>query len=63
MTKTEAKRYGVQIGKLTSQKDSQGEYTLYEDGYVVAQGYYDSAAEIKADYIDRKVSKTAEWGE
>ena len=61
MTKIEAKKYGVEIGKLTTSRDSQGEYTLYEDGYVVAEGYYDSAAEIKRDYIEEKVASNCEW--
>ena len=47
----EARELGVKFGKFTSDKDSQGEYTLYEDGRVVAEGYFDTAAEIKADYI------------
>jgi len=59
MTKTEAKKYGVHIGRLTSQRDSQGEYTLYEDNVYVASGWYDSAAELKSDYIQRRVSDAA----
>lgn len=56
MTKSEAKRkYGVEFGKLTTSKDSVGEYTLYENGRVVAEGWFDSAAEIKAEYIGLQI--------
>ena len=58
MTKTEAKKYGVTIGKLTTHKDSQGEYTLYENGKGVAEGWYSDAAEMKAEYIEQKVLNT-----
>ena len=54
-----AKEYGVEIGKLTTSKDSQGEYTLMEDGHIVAQGWYDYASEIKADYINEKIGEAA----
>lgn len=63
MNKTEAKRYGVEIGKLTTRKDSQGEYTLYEDGKVVAEGWYSDAAEMKAEYIEQKVLDKLAWDE
>jgi len=47
----DARAAKVDIGKLTTEKDSQGEYTLYEDGSVVAEGFYDNASDIKEDYI------------
>ena len=53
----EAKEAGITIGKLTVTKDRQGEYQLKEDRYIVAEGYYDSASEIKADYIMEQVYK------
>ena len=56
MTRSEARSYGVIIGKLTTSKDSRGEYILKEDGYIVAEGYYDSASEIKQDWIAMKVN-------
>jgi hypothetical protein len=62
MNKTEAKQAGVIIGRLTTTRDSQGEYQLKEDGYIVSEGYYDTAAEIKADYIQDKVdNNTQDW--
>ena len=55
--RAEARTNNITIGKLTTSKDSQGEYTLKEDGFIVAEGYYDSASEIKADYISEKIYK------
>jgi len=46
-----AKAAGVTFGKFTTSKDSQGEYTLYEDGRIVGEGYFESASDIKTDYI------------
>lgn len=57
--RAEAKRLGVEIGSLTTKKDSQGEYTLFEAGLEVACGFYGMAAEIKADYVESLNSSVA----
>ena len=54
----EAKKYGIEIGKLTTEKDSQGEYTVYENGrctyfQVWAEGV--NAAEAKRLYAQDKL--------
>jgi len=55
MTLSEAKKIatenGVYVGRLTSDKDSTGEYTIYNDGRIVAQGYGQNASEIKIDWL------------
>jgi len=55
MTLSEAKKIatenGVNVGRLTSDKDSTGEYTVYNDGQIVAQGYGQDASEIKIDWL------------
>jgi hypothetical protein len=55
MTLSEAKKRatenGVDVGRLTSDKDSTGEYTIYNDGRIVAQGYGQDASEIKIDWL------------
>ena len=61
--RAEAKENGITIGNLTTSKDSQGEYTLKEDGRIVAEGFYDNANDIKEDYIREEISSSTigEW--
>ena len=60
--RAEAKESGVEIGKLTTYKDRQGEYTLKEDGHIVAEGYFDSASDIKEDYINDQINNASgDW--
>jgi|TARA_R110000803_G_scaffold106736_1_gene174823 hypothetical protein len=55
MTLSEAKKIATEngnyIGRLTSDKDSQGEYTIYNDGAIIAQGYGANATEVKIDAL------------
>ena len=55
MTLSEAKKIatenGVDVGRLTSDKDSTGEYTIYNNGRIVAQGYGQDAREVKIDWL------------
>lgn len=55
--RTEAKKYGAKFGKFTSDKSSFGEYTLYEDGKVVAEGFAETASEMKVSYILHTISE------
>lgn len=57
--RAEAKEQGVDIGKLTTYKDRQGEYTLKEDGHIVSEGYFESANDIKEDYINDQINNKA----
>ena len=55
MTLSEAKEIAAEngntIGRLTSDKDSTGEYTVYNDGAIIGQGYGANAAEVKIDSL------------
>ena len=55
MTLSEAKKIatenGVNVGRLTSDKDSTNEYTIYNDGAIIGQGYGANATEVKIDSL------------
>ena len=65
MNMTEARKYaknvGVVIGKLTTERDSQGEYTVYEDGFDTRFTQWEegkNATDAKIAYI---VAKADGW--
>jgi len=42
-----AKEHDQYIGKLTAEKDSQGEYNVYNDGMYISSSYSANATEAK----------------
>tara|TARA_R110000787_G_scaffold147882_4_gene261756 strand:+ start:517 stop:693 length:177 start_codon:yes stop_codon:yes gene_type:complete len=55
MTLTEAKQIATEngnyVGKITATKDRQGEYTIYNEGRMIGEGYFDSATDAKIDAL------------